>query len=300
LYHTRRSNIFVQRGFDHPFALESCRKALDDGSMYFFSGERDAVDQVEGEPQFVDINHLKGLELQDPMLTPQREAQLLTQGTQPPKGWTTEQVRQALHYPVHLIHRPDLRNNVSALFIATPQEMLWLKRLIYMMPQTALESYQMAVTNHGCLVLNRKGVELLPVGMQMREVFTNVFIPADTLFSPPIGYDQLQRHLGLEGSKVYFMPRGIQQAFFVDETAFKPVARYLLADIELRETEDKAPEPLSMKEGVEMVNRDIGYFALWGHNLRRVNLNDELGPTQPMRALPPAQPPPGGNKPKGQ
>ena len=290
LYHTRRSNIFVQRNYDHPFALESCRKAMDDGDMYFFSGARDTVDQVEGEPQFVDINHLKGLELQDPTLTPRREAQLMSQGAPPPPGWTAQQVREALHYPVHLIHRPDLRNSVSALFISTPQEMLWLKRLIYMMPQTALEAYQMAVTDQGCLVLNRKGVELLPIGMQLREVFNNVFIPADTLFSPPIGVDQLQRHLGLQAGKVYFMPRGLQQAFFVDEAGFKPMARYLLADVALREVADKAPEPMSMKEGVEMVNRDVGYFALWGHNLRRVNMHDEVGPTQPMRALPPAGP----------
>jgi len=292
LYHTRRSNVFVQRGFAHPFALESCRKALDDDGLYFFSGHRDACDQVVGEPVFVDIDNLKAVELEDDALRPDLEAVVIGQGGRKPVGWTSDQVAEALHYPVHLMHRPGLQAGVVGLFIQSATEMAWLKRIIYALPQTALEDYRMAVTDQGCLVVNRLGVELIPIGMQLREIFNGVFIPANTQFSPPIGYDQLQRHLKLKPNHLYFLPAGLQQAFAVPEGLFRPVANYLLADAEFVAVTDRAPtERMELAEAVEMVNRDIGYFALWGHNLRGVDLDvDGSKPTQPMAALPPGEP----------
>ena len=288
LYHTRRSNLFVQRGYAHPFALESCRKALDEQGAYFFSGERDVVDRIDGEAVFVDIENLKSVDVQDPALKPEREAQLLSKGAAPPQGWSVQQVRDMLHYPVHLIRRRAQTEGASAIYLSTPGEMAWLKRLVYAMPETALENYLMALTDHGCLILNREGVELIPIGLQMREVFTNVFIPRDTQFSPPLGYEQLQRHLGLKGGFVYVMPEGLSQAFAIDENHLQPLARYLLAEVSVEMAHGKSADPMAMKESVQLVNRDMGYFALWGHNLRKIELGGEGGaPTQPMRALPP-------------
>lgn len=290
LYHTRRSNIFVQRGFAHPFALESCRKALGEDQMFFFSGSRDAVDVVDGEATFVDIESLKGVELQDPSLHPQREAQLLKQGAPPPEGWSLQQVKESLHYPVHLIQTTSGQSGVSALYLRSPQEMAWLKRLVYALPATALESYKMALTDMGCVILNRQGVEMIPIGMPLREVYTRVFIPQNTQFSPPLSYEQLQLHLGLRPGRCYFMPRGLAQAFSVTEDALQPLARYLLADVSLSPAQDQAAAPMDLNDAVEMVNQDIGYFALWGHNLRSASLGDKpAAPTQPMQALPPAQ-----------
>ncbi len=292
LYHARRSNLFVQRGYEHPFALESCRKALEEDGAYFFSGHRDAVDRVAGDAIFVDIEHLKAIDVQDPSLKPEHEAQILTRGGRAPQGWSAQQVSEALHYPVHLIHRQTITEGASAVFINSPQEMGWLKRLVYALPETALESYKMALTDKGCLILNRQGVELVPIGMQLREVFTNVFIPREASFSPPLGHEQLKQHLGLRDGFVVVMPQGLSRAFEVAETALHPLARYLLAEVDLSAAQTRAAAPMAMAEAVELVNRDLGYFALWGHNLRKVDLKSEVGgPTQPMKAVPPPGPP---------
>ena len=287
LYHTRHSNIFVQRGYEHPFALESCRKVFEEDNMLFFSGTRDTVDLVEGEPLFVDTSHLKGVDLQDPLLSPQREALLLQRGGQLPSTWTSALIKEVIHYPVHLIHRHDANANISAVFINNPEELRWLKRLVYLMPESALEDYQMALTDQGCLILNRAGIELIPIGLQLCEVFNNVFIPINMCFSPPVGYDQLKRHLNLAPNKLYLMPAGLQQAFSLDKAALMPIARFLLADVDIVATSSKTPAPLPMQDAVEMVNRDIGYFALWGHNLRNIKL-EATDSNPPLPALPPA------------
>lgn len=290
LYHARRTNIFVERGYTHPFALESCRKALDEEGAFFFSGSRGVVDRIEGEAVFVDIEKLKDVDVQDAALKPEQEAELLRTGGRSPEGWTTQQVSESLHYPVHLIERDAAAEGATAVYLQTPQEMAWLKKLIYTLPETALENYRMALTDQGCVVLNREGVEMVPIGMQLREVFTNVFIPRNAQFSPPLGYEQLQRHLGLKAGYVYLMPSGLTKAFALDEGYLQPLARYLLAEVDLSQISSAGAERLGMSEAVKMVNRDIGYFALWGHNLRRIDLVDEQGggsaPTQPMQALP--------------
>jgi hypothetical protein len=286
LYHQRRNNVFVQRGYEHPFALESCRKALEEERLFFFSGARDAVDMVEGEPVFVDIEALKGVDLQDPALRPEREAQLLQRGQIPPQGWSMERVQEILHYPVHMIPRPSAPDGAVALFLHTAQELAWLKRLVYAMPATALESYRMALTDHGCVILNRQGIELIPIGLRLREVFNRVFIPEDKQLSPPLSYEQLQVHLGLKGGRAYLMPHGLQRAFWVEEGALRPLASYLLAEVDVSAASARGASPLDLAEGVEMVNEALGYFALWGHNLRAGALAVE-GATQPMRALPP-------------
>lgn len=288
LYFTRRSNVFVERGFTHPFALESCRKALDDDAMYFFSGTRNSVDRVAGEAVFTDIEALKHVDVKDPSLRPEAEAQLLQGNVKPPTGWSAQDVTDALHYPVHLIRRSTAPSAAAAVYIQTAQQMGWFKRLVYALPESALERYQMAVTDKGCVVVNRAGVELIPIGMQLREVFPNVFIPNAQQFSPPLSYEQLQKHLGLRPSNCYFMPAGLTQAFSLDERALQPIAQYLLADVDLSEATPAHTEPLALADAIEMVNEDLGYFALWGHNLRGVAL--EKGgatSTQPLPALPP-------------
>lgn len=287
LYRTRRSNAFVQVGFEHPFALESCRKALDDDSLLFFSGDRDECDEVEGQPTFVDIDHLKSVDLTDRSLRPDREAAVLEEGMVPPTGWTSQQVDEALHYPVHLIRRASVGQGATMVYIATRIEIAWLKRLIYTLPETALEDYRMAVTNAGCIIINREGVELLPLGLRMREVFSDVFIPEGTTLSPPVGFEQLQRHLGLRSGYVTLMPKDFAHAFTVSEAHFRPIARYLLADVDFSDLHSTASAPLDVSEAVELVNRDVGYFALWGHNVTRIRTAEAVtDPTQPMKALP--------------
>lgn len=289
LYFTRRSNVFVERGFRHPFALESCRKALDDDAMYFFSGTRDTVDHVAGDAVFTDIEALKHVDVKDPALRPDREAALLADGAQPPPGWTAQAVTDALHYPVHLIRRATAPSAAAAVYIESAQQMAWLKRLVYALPESALEAYQMAVTDRGCVVVNRQGVEFVPIGLQLREVFPNVFVPNALQFSPPLSYDQLQRHLGLRAGHCYFMPLGLTQAFSLDERALRPIAQHLLADVDLAEATAVHAEPLALNDAIELVNKDVGYFALWGHNLRGTRLDDAPTVTQPLPALPPPE-----------
>jgi hypothetical protein len=287
LYFTRRSNVFVERSFSHPFALESCRKALDDDAMYFFSGTRNAVDRVAGEAVFTDVEALKHVDLKDPSLRPEVEASLLSGGAPAPPGWSAKEVEDALHYPVHLIRRATAASAAAAVFIQSAQEMAWLKRLVYALPETALENYQMAVTDQGCVVVNRAGVEFVPIGMQLREVFPNVFIPNALQFSPPLSYDQLQKHLGLHTGYCYFMPSGATQAFSLEERSLRPIAQYLLADVDLTQATPTHAEPLALSDAIELVNQDVGYFALWGHNLRGTELSDAPTVTQPLPALPP-------------
>jgi hypothetical protein len=288
LYHARRPNVFVQRGWAHPFALESCRKALDDAALYFFSGERGVVDQVEGEAIFVDIESLKGVEVQDPALRPDREARLLREGGQPPQGWSAQQLREVLRYPVNLIRKGQSAELATALFLKTGQEMGWLKRLVYALPSAALDQHRMAVTDHGCVIVNRQGVDAIPLGLKLREVFAGVFVPWDAHFSPPLSREQLQAHWGLEAGRCYFLPQGLSGAFWVAEDALQPLARHLLAEVALDEAVVAEAKPMGVREAVELINEDVGYFALWGHNWRGASLEGAGAPTQPMRALPPA------------
>jgi hypothetical protein len=248
------------------------------------------VDRVTGEATFTDIDALKGVEISDTSLHPDAEALLLSTGGVAPESWRLSQVTESLRYPVELISRGS-PSAASAIYISSPQEMAWLKRLIYALPETALEEYTMAVTDLGCVVVHRQGVEFLPIGTQLREAFPNVFIPIGSKFSPPLSYKHLQSHLGLKPDRCYFMPRGLTPAFSLGETDLRPVAQHLLAEIDMSEATTLHPEPLALHQAVELVNEDIGFFALWGHNLGAVTLG-EGSVNQPLQALPAPDPGP--------
>jgi hypothetical protein len=139
-------------------------------------------------------------------------------------------------------------------------------------------------------VVNPDGVEWLPLGIGLKEVFPNVYLPSGLRFSPPIGYQHLSAALKMERGNVYVIPHEIQHPIEIPETWLKPLVKYLLADVQLVNPHDKSPEPQhDPEDGIPFKSREAGLFSLWMQNLLKPRLtNDKKAlPAEPAVPSPP-------------
>jgi len=286
IYHTYGRNIFVQRGWRHPFALENCRRFFRDNTLYFFSGSRDAVETVLAERiDMIDIEHFKAQQFRAAVAPKGGLVQDLS--GQPDATMQGQPVGEALIYRVDLVPTPAmLMSPVTAALIESPRELAWLKRIVFSLPRTALETYKAAFTNRGALIVNDKGIELMPLGIPLKEAFPKVYIPSHMRFSPPLSQDNMTQMLGIQPGRLYILPHGMAHAFEVEEGMLRSLDTYLLADLEVEPievTSALATSPVSAA-GQPLESQPIGRFALWRQNILRPGLVSDKG----ARALPPS------------
>lgn len=277
VYHTFGKNLYVQRGFRHPFAVENCRRFFLSEKLYLFSGDRDTVDLIDGDAlTFVDLGDLRAQRFRVPVAEQiQKTGDLI--GT-PDAIYRGQPLGAAVEYKVQLVHIPEGgTEHITGVLIQEPREIAWLKRIVFSLPQAALESYRAAFTDHGVLVINPNGVELVPLGLPLKEVFPNVYLRAGMRFAPPIGFEHLARALAMTRGNLYVLPHGIEAPLEIPEPVVKPLVRYLLAEVDIARALDLAPASLEndRERGIPLKSSDAGLFALWAQNLFKPSITNE-------------------------
>lgn len=276
VYHAFGRNLYVERGFAHPFAIENCRRFFDGDKVYLFSGTRDGVDLIDGDAlTFVDIADLRAQDFRAPVAEKIRTAGDLV--GKPDAVYRGQPLGKSIEYKVHIVHVPEGGGeHISGILIRDPQEIGWLKRIVYSLPQTALESYRAAFTDQGVLIVNPLGVELVPLGHPLKEVFPGVYLRAGMRFAPPIGFEHLARALKMSRGHLYVLPFGIDDPIEVPEAIIKPLVRYLLADVDIVRAHDTSPPDLGVdrEQGIPLRSAEAGMFALWAQNIFKPSITD--------------------------
>jgi hypothetical protein len=141
----------------------------------------------------------------------------------------------------------------------------WVKRLVYVMPQTALRGHRVAVTDRGILMVADSEIDVIPLGQLLAELAPGLLVPLGMDLVPRVAPDVLARTLGHGAGVLTVFPHD-GAPFQVNEAALVPLERRALARIEVERSThiDAMVEPLA---DPSVVNDPVGRFALWGFPL---------------------------------
>ncbi|MDX9722032.1 MAG: hypothetical protein RBU37_14900 [Myxococcota bacterium] len=280
VYHAVNPSIYVERGYTHPFALESCVRFLEGDTIHFFSGSRNAVDRCDASQlAFVDIEHARAQAFR---LSSEPRTQQLAPIESADEQLLGRPLSEALQLQVSLVavQSPHFEPATAA-WINHPRELEWLKRLIFGLPQQALDEYRIALTRQGVMITHKTQLEWVPLGMQLRLLAPNVYAPLGYILSPRLSPAQLATALAQQPKQVYVLPGTIAEHFAIPESAFVPLARRVLAGLRTNAAEVLGVDAADMPDVVEYQSVPAGRFALWRQNLLRPSLS-----TTRTKALP--------------
>jgi len=254
-------NVASQVGYAHPIHLTSCVSVFDSEKLHLFWGERDRVEVLEGAIDGVPIENLTRVDTREggslepiPMIC--READ--------PVG-----------VEVNLERSMTAPRHVAAVLI--PEEhQAWLKRLVYLLPQTSLRGHRIAITDRGVLVLAEARVDVIPLGLPLVFAADGLLIPLGMDVVPRVAPEVLAAALGHGPGLITILPSA-GPPFQIKESELVPLERRVLARLEVERA-----TPLDMTTGArtapEVVNDPVGRFALWGFS---------TGEKDAPKALPP-------------
>jgi hypothetical protein len=139
-----------------------------------------------------------------------------------------------------------------------------LQAMAYLLPRTALAGLEVALLDEGILLIAPDD-QLPPLGALFEECAPSVFVPAGYELLPRISEEILARHLGGTDKRRFLFIAPGTPPLAIDREAFKPLARQLLAMIDL---DPRAHVP-GRAETVAttaptVANVPLGEFPLWG------------------------------------
>lgn len=243
----RTGNVAVQVGYDHVIDLGSCASVFAADDFYLFWGAGDRVDVLDGPLELSGIEHLTRLEIE--LEAPAERAEL--------------EVETPASVGVEIRLAPSLappRHVIGALIAL--EQAPWLKRLVYLMPQTSLRGHRVAVTDRGILVIATEDTDVVPLGQLLSELAPGLLVPLGMDLVPRVASDVLARTLGHgAGVLTVFPPDGIP--FQVSEVAMQPLERRALAKIEV-ERASVVDTRVDLSSDPSIANDPVGRFALWG------------------------------------
>lgn len=243
-------NVAVHVGFQHVIDLASCTSVFDQESFYLFWGgaqHEDRVDIVNGPLELSGLEHLTKIDID--LETPDENASLDIAPTE--TVGVSIRLAPSLSPPRHVIGS------------LIPREMAqWVKRLVYVMPQTSLRGHRVAVTDRGILMVAESEIDVLPLGQLLAELSPGLLVPLGMDLVPRVSPDVLARTLGHGSGELTVFPLE-GSPFQVSESALVPLERRALAKIDVERAShiDATVEPLG---DPSVVNDPVGRFALWG------------------------------------
>ncbi len=241
------SNVAVQAGYQHVIHLTSCASVFDQDNYYVFWGSGDRVDVVSGPLELSSIEHLTRIDID--LEEPDQNANLELSRT------------DAVGVQIRLAPSLSPPRHVVGTLIPREQSQ-WVKRLVYIMPQTALRGHRVAVTDRGILLVTESEIDVMPLGQLLAELSPGLLVPLGMDLVPRVAPDVLARTLGHGAGVLTVFPRQ-GSPFQVNESALIPLERRALAKIEVERSThiDATVEPLA---DPAVVNDPVGRFALWG------------------------------------
>jgi hypothetical protein len=257
------SRAAVEAGWVHPIHLASASSCLPGDEMYLFRGRANRVERIDGAPRFVEGRYLVQTEVQ------LREAEFSS-------AWELEpaQLQEAGQLHVELRLQPSAITRDPRASLIPWRELELLRRLIYLVPPSALAAARLVPLTEGLLVLSgggRLGSDgrplsvgaVIPLGRRYCEVAPGVLVPDGFELWPRLRPQLIRELLELEGEdRAVFLEPGRDPIHIADERMMSLDA----AAIGTLETSEAALVEASVAplEPGTIVNQRLGRFALWG------------------------------------
>jgi hypothetical protein len=247
LFRMVTANVAVQVGYAHVIELASCTSVFASEKFYVFWGSEDRVDVIDGPLATSSIQHLTRVNLQ--LDTPVAAVEL-------------ESVQaDAVGVELHLA--PSLAPPRHVVGTLVPSERAdWIKRLVYLLPQSSLRGHRVAVTGRGILLIATDDVDVIPLGQLLVELAPGLLVPLGMDLVPRVAPEVLSRTLG-HGTGTYTIFPTDGPPFQVNEKDMVPLERRAVAGVEV----SSAPVVNTRVESpgtATVVNDPVGRFALWG------------------------------------
>ena len=134
-----------------------------------------------------------------------------------------------------------------------------------MLPGAILRSYDAVLTDDHIVVINRRGVQGIPFGEPMSELYPQIFVPVGMQLLPRVDYDLLREHLQIRPDQsLYFFPEG-RSAFSLPSQDLKPLSRSIVAAEQARDTiaAMRAQDIIEPLSAPEIRHRRQVVFSLW-------------------------------------
>ncbi len=250
----------VELGYRHPIHLASASSCLPGDEMYLFRGRVARVERLEGAPQFIDGAHLV-------------HSEILVRVGEPgdARGVSTA----ALQVSLRLRPSAGAREPRGAL-VRWDQAGL-LRKLVYLIPPTALAAARLAVLPQGLLVLTGSSLggagaglaagvgaaALIPLGTRIVEVAPGVLVPDGFELWPHVRAQLVRELLGLDAADhALFLGPELDPLRLRPEHLI-PLDAAMISRLELAVSE-APPGDLPGAVAATIVNEHLGRFALWG------------------------------------
>lgn len=279
----------VELGYRHPIHLASASSCLPGDEMYLFRGRVGRVERLDGAPQFIDGNYL----VQSPL-------RVRAPASEP--GDARGVASTPLQVALRLRPCAGAREPRGAL-VGWDQAAL-LRKLVYLIPPTALAAARLAVLPQGMLVLTGSSLggagaglaagvgaaALIPLGTRIVEVAPGVLVPDGFELWPHVRPQLVRELLGLEAADhALFLAEGSDPLRLRPEHLL-PLDAAMISRLDLAVSE-APPSELLRNGGTDgataaaIVNQHLGRFALWGFG----RVDDSPLPALAGRELPPGQ-----------
>lgn len=254
------SRAAVEVGYRHPISLSSASTCLPGDEMYLFRGAVGRVERLAGPPRFIDGRHLV-----EPTGTRSlREVKQVRESELSP-------LQVKMHMRTSSVPREPRGTLVSWSQIGL------LRRLVYMIPPSALGASRLVLLQEGVLVLTSSSLgtrsvaaaaglgagAIVPLGQRLGEVAPGVLVPDGYELWPRIRPQLTRQLLGL-GNEEYavFLSQDTSPIKILPEQLLSLDAA-LVGRLDLHEAELRVPE-LDALEAGQVTNERLSRFALWG------------------------------------
>lgn len=253
------SRAAVEVGWAHPIHLASASSCLPGDEMYLFRGRANRVERIDGAPRFVDGRFLVETKVD------MREAEFEV---------APVEMREAGRLRVDLQLRPSsLAREPRASLIAWDDVEL-LRRLVYLVPPSALAAARLVPLTDGLLVLSggarigRDGRALsvgsvIPLGRRFVEVAPGVLVPDGYELWPRLRPQLIRELLALDGEDraVFLAPR--REPIHIADQHMMSLDAAAIGTLTTGEAELVEPSLPALEPGT-IQNQRLGRFALWG------------------------------------
>jgi hypothetical protein len=249
----------VEVGWAHPIHLASASSCLPGDEMYLFRGRAGRVERIDGAPRFVDGRFLVQTEVH------LREAEFEVEPV-------AMQEAGQLHVDLRL--RPSSMARDPRASLIPWREIELLRRLVYLVPPSALAAARLVPLSEGLLVLAggaRLGGDgrtlsvgtVIPLGQRFCEVAPGVLVPDGYELWPRLRPALVRELLGLEGEdRAVFLAPG-QDPIHIPDDRMMSLDAAAIGTLETTEAELVEPSVAALEPGV-VTNQRLGRFALWG------------------------------------
>jgi hypothetical protein len=260
-------NVVVEVGYRHPLRLESCQSVFSRDRFYLFTSG-DAGVEVIGAPSRLEREGALAMSAVDRFITvgfglDERRPEVAAESAPPPE------LRVALRLVPASSGRAVGRPRAKAVLVGW-ERAAWLKRLVFLLPPSLLRGSQLAALDEGLLVVADEGVDALPIGDALWEAAPSVYVPVGWELLPRVPPEILGEQLGGTLGRRVVIRRGAARPLVVEDSAFAPLSRRLLGQLEvdLAAPSEHAPSPSRAVEAT-VVNDPVGPLPLWGYRAPR-------------------------------